>query len=216
VPAAIAHLAVGQHSLQSSEMRRKHFLVLGFALLAVMLVAVVALSTPAKYSRRTQRLPDGSFLKIVSISYGTNHAFALPQRKPWKTFLVTHLPRVCTARLGWWANAGAVDLSPRPGEASLAIFTICELSRPTSFSASPKVALSDERGTTYDSACAGAVAGGFDGKHDWKLVGWQMSKIPRDSKWLGLRFSEQSADGRTRQQVAEFFIPNPLATAGTK
>jgi hypothetical protein len=196
-------------------MKPRHLLVIGFALVAVTLVALVALATRAKYPPRKHRLPDGSFLKIVSISYGTNHTFALPQHKPWKTFLVTHLPRSWTARLGWWANGASVDLSPRPGEASLAIFTICELARPTSFSSSPKVVLSDERATSYDSAFEGAVAGGFDGKHNWKLVGWQLSKVPRDSKWLSLRFSEQSADGRTRQQVAEFVIPNPLAKAGT-
>ena len=196
-------------------MKRKGFFVFGFALLALIL-ALVGLARPAKYSRRTQWLPGGSLLKIVSISYGTNHTFTLPQRKPWKTFLVTHLPRFCTARLGWWANGGSVGLSPRPGEASLAIFTICELSSPTSFSASPKVALSDERGTTYDSAFEGAVSGGYDGKHDWKLIGWQLSKIPRDPKWLCLHFSEESAAGKTRQQVAEFFISNPLATGGTK
>jgi len=197
-------------------MKPRRFLVLGFAVVAVTLMALAALTTPAKYSRRKQRLPDGSFLRIISISYGMNHAFALPQREPWKTFLVTHLPRSWTARLGWWASGGSVGLSPRPGEASLAIFTVCELARPTSFSSSPKVVLSDERGTTYDSAFEGAVAGGFDGKRDWKLVGWQLSKLPRDSKWLNLRFSEESADGRTRQQVAEFFLPNPLARAGTK
>jgi hypothetical protein len=189
---------------------------MGLALLGVILVVLVALTIPGKYSRHTQRLPDGSLLRIVSISYGTNHTFTLPRRPPWKTFLVTHLPRSCTARLGWWANSGSVGLSPRPGEASLAIFTICELASPTSFSASPKVALSDAQGTSYDSAFEGAVSGNYDGQHDWKLVGWQLSKIPRNSKWLGLRFSEQSADGITRRQVAEFFVPNPLENAETK
>lgn len=182
----------------------------GFALLALVLVAMVTLSTPSKYSRRTQRLPDGSFLKIVAISYGTNHSFVVPRHKAWKSFLVAHLPRSLTARLGWWANGGSVGVSPRPGETSLAIFTICELATPTSFSASPAVALSDEQGTPYDSALEGSICGGFDGRHDWKLVAWQLSHIPRGPKWLRLRFSEVSTDGRTREQVAEFFIPNPL------
>lgn len=196
-------------------MKRTPFFVFAVALIALIL-AVVALTRPARYSQRTRRLPDGSLLKVVSISYGTNHAFTLPKRKPWQTFLVTHLPRFCTAGLGWWANSGSVGMSPRPGEASLAVFTICELSSPTSFSASPKVALSDERGNTYDSAFEGAVSAGYDGKHDWKLVGWQLSKIPREPKWLCLQFSEGSADGKTRHQVAEFFISNPLARGGTK
>lgn len=195
-------------------MKPRRLLVFGFALVAVTLVALVVLITPSEYSARKQRLPDGSFLSIVSISYGTNHAFALPKPKPWKTFLVAHLPRSWTAGLGWWANGGSVGLSPRPGESSLAIFTVCELMKPTSFTSSPQVALSDERGTNYGSVFEGSVAGGFDGKHDWKLVGWQLSKLPRDSKWLRLRFSEKSADGTTREQVAGFVIPNPLAKAG--
>jgi hypothetical protein len=180
------------------------------------LVAVVALTIPSKYSSRKQRLPDGSFLRIVSISYGTKHTCKLPQRKPWKSFLVAHLPRFLTAGLGWWADGGSVGLSSQPGEHSLAIFTLCDLAKPTSFSSAPEVVLSDERGTIYDSAFEGPVAGGFDGKHDWKLVGWQLSKLPRDSKWLSLRFSEKSGDGSTREQVAEFVIPNPLANAGAK
>jgi len=197
-------------------MRLRRLLVLGLAVVAVTLVALVALTTTSRTSARRQRLLDCSFLRIVSISYGTNHTFALPNAKPWKTFLVAHLPRLWTARLGWWATGGSVGLSPRPGESSLAIFTVCELAQPSSFSSSPEVVLSDERGTTYDSAFAGAVAGSFDGKHDWKLVGWQLSKLPRDSKCLRLRFSQQAADGRTREQVAEFCIPNPLGKTGAK
>jgi hypothetical protein len=197
-------------------MKRTHFLLPGFALLALLLVAMVGLSTPSKYSRRVQRLPDGSLMRIVSISYGTNHSFTVPPHKPWKSFLVAHLPRSITAHLGWWANSASIGLSPPPGETSLAIFTVCELASQTSFSASPKVALSDERGSTCDSASEGSVSAGFDGKHDWKLAGWQLSNIPHDSKWLVLRFSEKSADGRSREQVAEFFIPNPLKEGSAK
>jgi hypothetical protein len=197
-------------------MKRNHFLLPGFALLALALAAMVALSSPSKYSRRVQRLPDGSLLNIVSISYGTNHSFTVAPHKPWKSFLVAHLPRSVTAHLGWWANSASVGLSPGPGKTNLAIFTVCALATQTSFSASPKVVLSDERGTTCDSASEGSVCAGFDGKHDWKLVGWQFSNVPRDSKWLALRFSQESTDGRGREQVAEFFILNPRTEGVTK
>ncbi len=49
-------------------MKSRRLLVFGFALVAVTLVAVVALTTPWKYSARKQRLPDGSFLRIVSVT----------------------------------------------------------------------------------------------------------------------------------------------------
>jgi hypothetical protein len=82
-------------------MKPRRLVVLGFALLAVTLVALLVLAFPTKYSRGSQRLPDGSSLKLVSISYGTNHSFAMPRRNPWEGFLVAHLPRSWTARLAW-------------------------------------------------------------------------------------------------------------------
>ena len=201
----------------------KRFVVLGFALFAATFVALLVLASPTKYSRRSQRLPDGSSLKIVSISYGTKHSFAWPpQRKPWESFLVAHLPRSWTAWLGWATSSGSIGMSPRPGETSIAIFTLQE---PVKSDISPralmtgssrfKVELCDERGTVYDSASGGSQLGGYRGKHRWRVVGWQFSDIPRDSRYLRLEFSEQSADGNTRQQVAEFFIPNPAVNGGT-
>jgi len=196
-------------------MKPKRFFVLGFALLAVTFVALLVLTIPTKYSRRSQRLPDGSSLKIVSISYGTKHSFAWPHCKPWESFLVTHLPRSWTACLGWDMTSGSIGLSPRPGETSIVIFTLHEPVESEFFPGHFKVALCDERGTVYDSAFQGAVLGGYRGKHRWRVVGWQFSRVPRDSRYLRLEFSEQSADGNTRQKVAEFFIPNPVVNGGT-
>lgn len=189
-------------------MKLKRFLAPGLALLAITVVALLVFSSSTKYSRRSQRLPDGSTLKIVSISYGTNHSFAMPHRKPWESFLVKHIPRTWTARLGWETTGGQIGLSPPPGERSLVIFTLCELAKSDSFSSSGRVALCNEQGAVYDSAIEGAVLGGYRGKHRWRVVGWQFSKLPRDAKFLRLEFSEQSADANT--PVAEFFIPNPL------
>jgi hypothetical protein len=193
-------------------MKARRSLILGFAAVSVALVALLALvllSGPAKYSPQRRRLPDGSFLKIVSISYDTKHDFVVPPRQPWKAFLVAHLPPPWTARLGWWADSSSVSLAHQPGEGDLALFTICELAGPKSFSSRPTLELCDEQGIIYDSVSEAAVAGGFDGKHDWKLVGWKVSHIPRNSKRLSLRFSELSPDGKTRQPLAEFSIPNP-------
>ncbi len=100
----------------------------------------------------------------------------------------------------------------------MAIFALQE---PVSAQVSPwyfKVALCDEQGTVYDSAVGGCELGGYRGKglkRRWSVMGWQFSKVPRDSRYLRLQFSEQSADGTTRPQVAEFFIPNPVVNGGT-
>lgn len=201
-------------------MKPKRLLALGFALLAATLVVLLVLTIPTKYSRRTRRLPDGSSLKIVSISYGTNHSLAWPQRKPWESFLVTHLPRSWVARLGWETTSGSLGMSPRPGETSIALFTLQEPVQSESVKSELlhphfKVALCDEAGTVYESAFGGSMLGGYRGKHRWRVVGWQFSKLPRDSKYLRLQFSEHSADGSTPKQVAEFFIPNPVMNVGT-
>jgi len=201
-------------------MKSKRFLVPGAALVAATLAVLFVLTIPTKYSRRSQRLPDGSVLKIVSISYGTNHSLAWPQRKPWERWLMPHLPRSVNAWLGWESTSGTAGMSPRPGEKSIAIFTLQEPLKSESVKSEflhPrfKVALCDEGGTVYESASGGSGIGGYRGKQRWKVTGWQFSKIPRDSKYLRLQFSELSADGSNRQQVAEFFIPNPVVNGGT-
>jgi hypothetical protein len=201
-------------------MKPKRFFILGIALFAATFAVLLLLTIPTKYSRRSQRLPDGSVLKIVSISYGTNHFLAWPQRKPWEKLLMPHLPRLVNGWLGWESNSGSAGMSPRPGEKSLAIFTLQEPVKSESVRSEflhPrfKVALCDERGTVYETATGGSGLGGYRGKQRWKVAGWQFSKLPRDSKYLRLQFSEQSADGSTQQQVAEFFIPNPVVNGGT-
>jgi hypothetical protein len=206
--------------VEFARIKRKRLFVLGLALLAATFAVLLVLSIPTKHSRRSQRLPDGSSLKIVSISYGTNHSLAWPHRKPWESFVVQHLPRSLTAWLGWESTSGSVGMSPRPGETSIAIFTLQEPVKSESvksefFHPRFKVSLCDEGGTVYESASGGGTIGGYRGKHRWKVFGWQFSKIPRDSRYLRLKFCEQSTDGGTPQQVAEFFIPNPAMNAGT-
>ena len=203
-------------------MKRKRSFVLGSALFAVTVVGLLVWTIPTKYSRRSQRLPDGSSLKIVSISYGTKHSLVWPHRKPWESFLVANLSRSLTAKLGLETTGGSVGMSPPPGETSIAIFTLheplkSEVSARALMTGSGgfKVDLCDERGTVYDFASGGFRLGGYRGKIRWSVEGWQFSKIPRDSKYLRLAFSEPSSDGNTRQQVAEFFIPNPAVNGGT-
>jgi hypothetical protein len=199
-------------------MKSKRFLVPGAALVAALAVLLV-LTIPTKHSRRSQRLPDGSVLKIVSISYGTNHFLAWPQRKPWEKFLMPHLPRAVNGWFGWESTSGSAGMSPRPGEKSIAIFTLQEPLKSESvraefFHPRFKVSLCDEDGTVYESASGGSTLGVYRGKKRWKVAGWQFSKLPPDSKYLRLQFTEQSADGAS-QQVAEFFIPNPVANGRT-
>jgi hypothetical protein len=194
-------------------------LIIGVALLAATFAVVLVLTSPAKYGRRSQHLPDGSALKIVSISYGTNHSLAWPKRKPWEELLMPHLPRSVNGWLGWESTSGTAGMSPRPGETSIAIFTLQEPVKSDSVKSEflhPrfKVSLCDEDGTVYESASGGSSLGGYRGKIQWKVFGWQFTKIPRGSRYLRLKFTQNSEDGTTPKQVAEFFIPNPVMNGG--
>ncbi len=191
-------------------MRVTRLVPVGVLALVLGLALAVVLTRPPRDYPQTRRLPDGSYLELVSVGHGTNHVLALPAQRPWKAFLLDHLPRSWTARLGWWAGGGSVGVSHSPGEDALAVFTVCELARSGSFSLAPRVSLCDERGVVCDSAEENAVAACFDGKRDWKLVGWKLSRVPRNSRRLRLRFSELAADGKTRRAVAEFLVSNPL------
>jgi len=196
-------------------MKLTRLVVLGFPAVALVVALLVVARSPKDFPQ-TKRLPDGSYLKVVLIGHGTNHTFALPPHPAWKGFLLTHLPRSWTARLGWWAGGGSVGVSHTPADDGLAVFTVCEMASSSSFTSSPQLSLCNEAGALCDSTSESSVAACFDGKRDWKLVGWRLSNVPRNSKQLRLRFSELLADGKTRQPVAEFLIANPLARQADK
>jgi len=185
------------------------FLAIGGILLAG-LIFVLVLASPRSHSL-VRRLPDGSWLKIVSISYGSSTFYQLPPPKPWQSFLLKHLPPSWSARLDLWQRRGGVSLSTALGRTNWAIFTVCKQATPASLTASPQIDVFDERGGKIGTAFAGSAVGGTDdGKHWRRLVCWPLdSDIHSDTKKLVLRFSELAADGQTRRQVAEFAIPNP-------
>jgi hypothetical protein len=184
------------------------FLAVGGILLGGVIFLVVL--TGSRSPSLTRPLPDGSWLKIVSVSYASSNMYRMPGLKPWQSFLVKHLPSSWSARLGLWQGSLAVGVTAGPGETNLTIFTICKQATPSSLTASPKMDVFDERGGKIGTALVGATAVDTDGKHQRRLVCWPLeSDIPHDTKKLVLRFSELAADGKTRQQVAEFAIPNP-------
>jgi hypothetical protein len=104
-------------------------------------------------------------------------------------------------------------MSGRPGETNLAVFTVCKQATPTSLRSSPQIDVLDEHGRKLGTAFAGPTSGNSDGKHSRQLVCWILdSDIPHDASRLVLRFSEVTTNSGSRQQVAEFVIPNPAAS----
>src|SRR5690348_1014134 len=118
------------------------FLAMGGVLLAG-LILVLVLASP-KSPSLVRRMPDGSWLKIVSVSYGSSTFYQLPPPKPWQSFLLKHLPPSWSARLGLWQGWGGVG--PPAGWTNLVIVTVCKQATPRSLTASPQIDVFDERG----------------------------------------------------------------------
>jgi len=177
------------------------------------IISMSVLTNSQSQSSPMQRLPDGSWLKIVSISYAPAYSYDMPRPKLWQSFLLKHLPSSYSAHLGLWHGTGRVGgSSARAGETNLAVITVCKQATPTSLCSSAQMDVFDERTRKVGTAFAGATAANSDGTHQLRLVCWVLdSNVPHDTKRLILRFSELAADGMTRQQVAEFVIPNPAA-----
>src|SRR5215471_981618 len=170
------------------------FLAIGGILLAGLILLLV-LASPRSHSL-VRRLPDGSWLKIVSISYGSNSStfYQMPHPKPWQSFLLIHLPSSWSARLGLWQGWGGVGAPP--GWTNLVIVTVCKQATPASLTASPHIDVFDERGGKICTVLHGATASNGDGTHLRRLNSWPLySDIPQDTKTLVLRFSELAADG---------------------
>src|SRR5215475_3569589 len=124
------------------------FLAIGGILLAGVIFLLV-LASPKSHSL-VRRLPDGSWLKIVSISYGSTNMYQAPSPKPWQSFLLKHLPSSWAARLGLWQ--GSFSLSTTLGRTNWAIFTVCKQATTASLNASPQIDVFDERGGKIGSA----------------------------------------------------------------
>ncbi len=190
----------------------RKIVVLAVALVAV--AALFALIEARGHLARTQRLPDGSYLRIVSVEYGHSHSYTSTAPKPWQAFLARHMPAAWTSRLGWWTfHGGSVGGSARPGETNLAVITICEQATPASFNSRfAKLAVSDLQGQSYGTARASS-AGLSEGTHRRQLGCWMLPTTPREARQLRLQFLELGSDGTTWQPVAEFIVPNPACAA---
>ena len=191
-------------------MRGKDLALVGCMVLAAIISMLVLTRSDNRLSTM-RRLPDGSWLKIVSISYGHTYSYNMPRPKPYQSFLLKRLPSSWSANLGLWQGTGGVGYSA-PGETNLAIITVCKQATPTSLCSSAQIEVLDEQGRKLGTAFAGPTASNSNRKHQRQLVCWILnSDLPHDSKRLVLRFSEPAPNAGGRLQVAEFVILNPAA-----
>ena len=192
-------------------MRKLYYLI---PALAVVVIALVVLTnSPTRFSK-IQRLPDGSILRIVSISYGTKHNY-IYSPKAWQSFLASKVPYYSwTAGLGRYIpGGGSVGQRSLHGERNLAVFTICDQKSSTSFSGSSRVVVFDQQGNAFDACAGGGTCSFSDGIHHRTLQCWTLPAFPRRTQIIGLSFFELGGDEKTWQQVAQFKIPNPTSDA---
>lgn len=191
-------------------------LTAGLVLLGVIIV-LIWISTGRASPSSVTRLPDGSWLKVVSVSYGSGHSYNMPRPKPWQSFLLKHLPASWSAHLDLWQGTGSVGVNAPPGKTNLAIITICKQASAATLGSSAQIDVFDQQGHKLGTALIGPTATNSDGKHRRQLAAWVLnsdSELPHDTKTLLLRLSELAADGKTRQQIAEFSIENPAGKVG--
>src|SRR5437660_12300265 len=103
--------------------KRAAAIALGLALVAIILILVIV-SSSRRDSSMVRRLPDGSRLKIVSVSYSHTQSYSMPAPNAWQSFLLKPLPSSWTTQLGLWTGAGSLGRTGREGEPKLVIFAI--------------------------------------------------------------------------------------------
>lgn len=166
------------------------------------------LATHSGRLARCKRLPDGSYLAIVSISYGAGHSFTVPPRKAWQRFLVSHLPPSWTAPFGWWPDGGGLlGCSSPVGAPELFIFTMCEMFTPANLPT--RLCLSDLHGNIYGSASIGGTVASFAGRCDWILNCWTLTNVPPTEKLLILEFMSPASGPKPERKLPSFYIQNP-------
>jgi len=156
---------------------------------------------------QSQTLPDGSVLKVVAVSFGTNHSYQEVGPKGWQLAIGQRLPYGMAARLGWrfdtkglgWGNTytgnGPVILTTRegPGKSAtnkIAAFTFHD--NGDAWNWGPDVPRVDQKTTHYH-----------------QLQMWPILYYPGRSKTLVVQFIWEKGDGTADVPIMQFHIAQP-------
>lgn len=159
----------------------------------------------------TAQDPDGKyFLRIVSVSVGTNFACQVGAHKPWvQTILQALPPALGSLSEGWLGmGGGALDLSSYRGETNVAVFTAGL--QPSGSGTPEALVVFDDQGNRSVAAVGGGTIGSDDGKFFRSVKGWVLQAFPRRSRTLKLCFVRLSPATKSWVPVAEFHIRNPM------
>jgi hypothetical protein len=190
--------------------RRALFLLLALGVVAAVVVWVRA----ATHYSLSRKLADGTTLRIVQATFGTEFSYHEPKPQPWLLAIGRRLPFATASRLGWWFKGGDwSSVTAPPGETNFALFYTHD--GPTTSSASSRnhyhIVLFDEQGNSFDAPIASRGSDGFNPTNTYfhSLEMQAFPLVPRHGKTIGLRFLSDQKDGKGETVIAEFRIPNP-------
>lgn len=181
-----------------------------FAVVAaiILLVALQSRGTNA----RLKYLPDGSFIRIISVNYTTNFSYSVPTPKDWQRKLAEILPSSFGSRFPWWlGNSASMGVGGTPNATNLVIVTATEqkTSRQRRGNIDQRLVVFDDQGNESSMVLGGATLGNDNGKRSRNIKGWTVPTFPRRRPTLGLRFLQKNRTNDNWRAVAEFHIANP-------
>ncbi len=186
--------------------------------LTVLICCVTALLLSVAGDSMNRTLPDGTVFRVVKISTGNEHSYAMPKAKPWQEFLVDHLPPAFTAGREWWGGGhGSVSIGSIPGTPTLAIFTVCNFVGTNRPSQCMIMTATGDDGNASKQIANGPIAATDGSDRDWTLTCWHLETVPTNSRNLALKFYPAAAFVHSNvAPVAEYSIKNPLYNGGKK
>jgi len=181
-------------------MRRLLFIFFGSLCLIVLAGIVVALRQPKPIASGPLALPDGSVVRILAVTYGTNHVVGRPLAR-----LVGRMPAVLQSVLvRLLGNRAAAQFSTTTSEPKLVVW----LGRATNNAVTPPA-------SSYITAFL-ADAGGFISGDSAFMSGWwsnpeqmQFRVIPRRDPVITVNFFYHSPTGSVTQ-CGSLPFANPL------
>ncbi len=183
-----------------SAMRRLLFLFFGSLGLILLAGIVVALRQPKPMASVPLSLPDGSVVRILAVTYGTNHIVGRPLAR-----LVARMPApVQAGLLALLGKRAALQFSTTTSEPKLIIW----LGRATNNATTPP-------GSGYFNALLSDASGFISGDHA-SIYGWwsnpeqmQFGVIPRRDPVIAVNFFYHSPTGGV-SQCGSLPFANPL------
>jgi hypothetical protein len=181
-------------------MRRLLFLFFGSLGLIVLAGIIVALRQPKPFASGPLSLPDGSVVRILAVTYGTNHVVGRPLAR-----LVARMPAaVQTGLLDLLGKRAALQFSTTTAEPKLIVW----LGRATNNAATPPA-------SSYVTAFLADASGFISGDHA-AIYGWwsnpeqmQFGVIPRRDPIIAVNFFYHSPTGGV-SRCGSLPFANPL------